>query len=236
MIVACWSGPRNLSTAMMYAFGNRPDFDVVDEPFYAAYLAVTGADHPMRDAVIAAGQTDASRVAADCRATPPGRHVYQKHMTHHMIDGFDRDWFPAATHVFLIRDPVRVLASYARKREAPVLADIGVIQQCDIFDEVRARGLPHLVIDSFDIRADPARALSALCAKLGVPFDATMLHWPSGGHAADGVWARHWYDAAHRSTGFAGPEGAKPELPAALAMIAEAARPYYARMKSEALE
>ena len=235
MIIACWSGPRNLSTAMMYAFGNRPDFDVVDEPFYAAYLAATGLDHPMGAEIMAAGETDAARVAADC-ARPGARHCYQKHMTHHMIPGFDRSWFSSAFHVFLTRHPARVLASYARKREAPTLEDIGFVQQAEILDEVWQRGLPYTVIDSFDIRTDPERALRALCGVIGIEFDPAMLAWPAGGHASDGVWAAHWYDAVHRSTGFAGAEGDLPDLPPELARLASEALPSYQHMRDQALK
>jgi len=235
MIIACWSGPRNLSTAMMYAFGNRPDFEVVDEPFYAAYLAATGLEHPMRDEVLQAYETDADRVARACETAPATRpHIYQKHMTHHLVDGFSRDWFDAAFHLFLIRHPARVLASYAKKREAPTLRDIGFVQQAAIFDEVVARNLPHAVIDSFEIRADPERAMRGLCGTLNIPFDAAMLRWPEGGHQADGVWASHWYDAVHRSTGFAGAEGPLPDLPAALEAVAQAALPYYAKLHGRA--
>ena len=234
MIVASWSGPRNLSTAMMYAFGNRPDFEVMDEPYYAAYLAATGLDHPMRDDILAAGPCDPAEVAAAC-AAKPAAHCYQKHMTHHMVAGFDRAWFDTAAHVFLIRHPARVLASYAKKREAPELADIGFLQQCEIYDEVRARGLRHVVIDSYDIRQQPEAALRALCLALGLGFDPAMLSWPAGGHRADGVWAAHWYDAVHASTGFAGPEGPRPDLPPALAALEAAARPAYDRMAAAAL-
>ena len=237
MIIACWSGPRNLSTAMMYAFGNRRDFEVMDEPFYAAYLAATGAAHPMRAEILDAGERDPTRVADLCATGPQAaQHSYQKHMTHHMVDGIDRGWFDAAHHVFLIRHPARVLASYAKKREAPVMADIGFVQQREIFGEVRARGLPHVVIDSFDIRADPRAALAALCDALGIRFDPAMLSWPAGGHAADGVWAAHWYDVVHRSTGFAGPEGPLPPLPPALAALSEEALPIYRQMQAEALQ
>jgi len=237
MNIACWSGPRNLSTAMMYAFGARADFAVRDEPFYAAYLDRTGLDHPMRAEIIAAGQTDPDRVAAACAAPPPeGRaHCYQKHMTQHMIPGFDRSWFGAVSHVFLIRHPARVLASYAAKRESPTLDDIGFRQQAEIFDQLRGDGLPVAVIDSYDIRQAPEPMLRRLCAALGIGFDPAMLSWPAGGHPEDGVWAAHWYDAVHRSTGFAGPEGALPELPPELAALCDAAMPYYRQLRTHTL-
>lgn len=237
MNIAMWSGPRNLSTAMMYAFGARADCAVWDEPFYAAYLAMTGLEHPMQEAIIAAGEPDPARVAERCAApAPSGRpHFYQKHMTHHMIEGVPRDWFDQVQHVFLIRHPARVLASYAAKRENPTLADIGFVQQAEIFDAVRAAGLPAIVIDSHDIRQAPQAMLSALCDALGLPFDPAMLSWPAGGHRDDGVWAAHWYDAVHRSTGFAGPEGAMPAVPEALTSVYDAALEPYQRLQALAL-
>ncbi|WP_138468859.1 HAD family hydrolase [Poseidonocella sp. HB161398] len=236
--IAAWSGPRNLSTAMMYAFGARGDAAVWDEPFYAAYLEMTGLTHPMGAEIIAAGPRDPREVAARCAAPhPSGRPVfYQKHMTHHMIEGVPRDWFSSVTHLFLIRHPARVLASYAKKRENPVLDDIGFRQQAEIFEEIRASGQTPVVIDSHDIRADPAGMMAALCDALGIPRDPGMIRWPAGGHADDGVWAAHWYDAVHRSTGFAGAEGPLPALPADLQAVCDAALPYYDALKPLALK
>lgn len=233
--IAMWSGPRNLSTAMMYAFGARADCTVWDEPFYAAYLRLTGLDHPMRDAIIATGEPDPARVAARCAAPADRPLFYQKHMTHHMVPGVPRDWFTEVAHVFLIRHPARVLASYDRKRERATLDDIGFRQQAEIFDTVRAQGLPATVIDSADIRDAPEPMLRALCAALGEAYDPAMTRWPAGGHPDDGVWASHWYDAVHRSTGFAGPEGPLPVLGRALAGVCAEALPYYDRMRAEAL-
>ncbi len=237
MNIACWSGPRNLSTAMMYAFGARADFGVWDEPFYAAYLRKTGLDHPMRSEILAHHEGNPDLVAQRCtEPTPNGApHFYQKHMTQHMLKGIPRDWFGAVAHVFLIRHPARVLASYAVKRENPVLEDIGFIQQVEIYKEVQERGLPTVVIDSHDIRQDPQTMLTALCDHLGLPFDPAMLSWPKGGHPDDGIWAAHWYDAVHRSTGFAGPEGPLPELPDGLQATLMTALPAYEQMKAHAI-
>ncbi|MBW4984887.1 HAD family hydrolase [Mameliella sp. CS4] len=237
MNIACWSGPRNLSTAMMYAFGARPDCGVWDEPFYAAYLTRTGIAHPMGAEIVQAGIPDPVEVARRCAAPAPGgqAHFYLKLMTHHHLDGDSLDWADDAAHVFLIRHPARVLASYAAKRENPTLADIGFAQQCAIFDAVRARGWRYAVIDSFDIRRAPEAALRALCGAIGLDFDPAMLAWPAGGHADDGVWASHWYDAVHRSTGFAGAEGALPAVAPELSAVHDAALPHYQRMRAETL-
>lgn len=232
MRIAMWSGPRNLSTAMMYSFGARSDFAVWDEPFYAAYLAATGIDHPMREEILAAGETDPEKVAARCMGPIPGGkpHFYMKHMPHHMVPGFPLDWAKDCVNVHLLRHPARVVASYAAKRDAPTLDDIGFRQQAELFDRIGG-----VVIDSSDIRADPPRMLARLCATIGLAYDPAMLSWPEGGHPDDGPWAPHWYGAVHRSTGFAGPEGALPELEGAYAELAAAAIPYYRKLADLAL-
>jgi hypothetical protein len=157
-------------------------------------------------------------------------HFYQKHMTQHMIDGVPLGWLSEVKNVFLLRHPARVIASYAAKREAPTLEDIGFAQQVMLFDHVTELGQTPIVIDSHDIRAAPEPALRQLCADLGLEWDPAMLSWPKGGHASDGVWASHWYGAVHGSTGFAGPEGALPPLTGDLAKLCEAAMPAYDRM------
>ena len=233
MKIAMWSGPRNLSTAMMYAFAARGDCAVIDEPFYGAYLARTGIMHPMRDAVIDAQPGDPVQVArALVGPIPDGKPVYyQKHMTLHMIPEFDRGFMRALTNVFLIRHPARVVASYSQKREAPTLADIGFVQQAELFDEVAGwMGRPPLVIDSADIRANPRESLTKLCAALGIPFTENMLSWPAGPKPYDGVWAPHWYNAVHASTGFGEAEGPLPTLPADYAPLVEQALPHYQRL------
>lgn len=233
MRIAMWSGPRNLSTALMYAFAAREDCAVWDEPFYAAYLAATGIDHPMREAIIAAHDADPARVAAACAGPIPQEKTlfYQKHMTLHMIEGFDRGWMRACRNVFLIRHPARVVASYAKKREAPTLADIGFLQQAELFDEVAGwSGAAPVVIDSADIRADPRAALTRLCAALAIPFSEAMLGWPVGPKPCDGTWAAHWYGAVHRSTGFETAEGPLPDLPAAYARLCDASLGHYERL------
>ena len=238
MKIAMWSGPRNLSTAMMYAFAARGDCAVVDEPFYAAYLAATGLAHPMQQEVIASQSTEPLQVAADCIGPiPQGQSLfYQKHMTLHMIPGFPRDFMRDLTNVFLIRHPARVVASYAKKREGPTLADIGFQQQADLFDQIADQlGQAPLVIDSADIRANPTRALSGLCAALGISFTEKMLHWPAGPKPYDGIWAPHWYNAVHRSTGFEDPEAALPDLAKHYADLVDQALPYYEKLTAHKL-
>lgn len=233
MKIAMWSGPRNLSTAMMYSFAARGDCAVWDEPFYAAYLAATGLDHPMAKDVIAAGERDAARVAAACLGPiPQGQSLfYQKHMTLHMIPAFDRGFLSGLTNVFLIRHPARVIASYAKKREAPTLADIGFVQQAELFDQVsQMQGTAPPVIDSADIRSNPRESLHKLCEALAIPFTDAMLRWPAGPKPYDGAWAPHWYNAVHASTGFDEPEGPLPELLPDYARLCEQALPHYQRL------
>lgn len=232
MKIAAWSGPRNLSTAMMYAFGARSDCAVADEPFYAAYLAATGLHHPMRDAIIASQPNEPEKVAASCAGPVPGarQHWYQKHMAGHMLPDFPLDWAEGFVHVHLIRHPVRVVASYAAKRERPTLDDIAFVRQVDLYNR-----LGGVVLDGTEIRARPLAMLGALCAEIGLPFDPEMLRWPAGGHPADGVWGDHWYDAVRRSTGFAPPEGPLPELDGADAALARAAMAAYEALAARAL-
>ena len=233
--ICMWSGPRNISTAMMRSFENRSDCAVSDEPFYAAYLAETGLDHPMRDEVLASQPTDWRAVATHLAGPAPGgaKVWYQKHMTHHMLDGFGLDWADGAVNAFLIRDPARVLASYVVKRGEVTLADIGVERQRELFEREADRlGAPPPVVEGRDVLADPAATLGRLCAALGVAFDPAMLAWPAGPRDSDGVWAPAWYDAVERSTGFGPPpdETAPPALTDDLRRIAEAARPHYERL------
>jgi hypothetical protein len=234
-----WSGPRNISTAMMRAFENRPDTSVVDEPFYAAYLAASGIDHPMRAETLAAYPND-WRVVVDgvLGPVPGGRAIfYQKHMTHHMLDGFGRDWIGKCRNAFLIRAPERVLASYTEKRPEVALADIGFVQQRELFDREADRlGHAPPVIEAEDVLAAPRETLSALCAALDIPFTDTMLHWPAGSRPTDGVWAPVWYESVQRSTGFAAPSNATPKpLRAEFMAIADAARPHYERLAGHKL-
>jgi hypothetical protein len=230
--IAMWSGPRNISTAMMRAFENRGDCAVCDEPFYAAYLVATGLRHPMREDIVASQPTDARAVAeALVGPSPEGKPIwYQKHMTHHMVAGFDRDWIDACVNAFLIRKPEAVLASYARKRESFSLDEIGLPAQVDIFARAADRlGRAPPVVEGQDVLSDPEGMLRALCRACGIGFDAAMLAWPAGPRASDGVWAPVWYESVEKSTGFAPPrnEAGFDELSDALKRIAEAARPLY---------
>jgi hypothetical protein len=209
MRIAMWSGPRNLSTAMMYSFGNREDFATWDEPFYAPYLAETRLDHPMAEEIIATHEADPEQVARQCLDTIPDDkpHFYMKHMPHHMRAGFPTYWAQGCVNIHLLRHPARVIASYGVKRGGATLADIGYEQQLSLFNDIGG-----IVLDSAEVRANPERTLRKLCEAIDLEFDEKMLEWPSGQRKSDGVWAAHWYNAVHKSTRFAGAEGEMPSL------------------------
>lgn len=231
--LAMWSGPRNLSTALMRSFGNRRDTVVVDEPFYAHYLLTTGLNHPGRDEVITSQPTDWREVATALHAPlPDGKTVhYQKHMAHHLLPVMDRDWLEGLTHVFLIRDPGDMLRSLDQKLETVRLDDTGLPQQVEIFARMQAEsGRIPPVVDADDLLADPPGVLAALCAHLGIEFDPAMLNWPAGLRDTDGVWAKYWYESVARSTGFARWERKRTPLQPALAVLEEQTRALHAEL------
>lgn len=236
--IAMWSGPRNMSTAMMRSFGARADTVCADEPFYAAYLALTGLDHPMREEILAKHEGDPHRVAQAISVGALDTPIfYQKHMTHHMVAGIGRDWMGQVRHAFLIRHPARVLASYEQKMEHVSLEVIGFPQQIELFREAKVRGSAvPVVIDSDDILRDPQAGLSTLCQALGIIYDPAMLSWTKGPKPEDGAWAPHWYDGVNASTGFGAPPGPMPDLPSRLRPILEEAMPIYETLKASALK
>lgn len=235
MKLAMWSGPRNLSTAMMYAFAQRADFTVLDEPFYGPYLRLTGLDHPMRQEVLADRTDDAIEVEQSLIGpVPDGKpNAYHKHMCQHMIDGIPRGFMAECVNVFLIRHPARVVASFAKGYPDLTAEDIGFEAQAELFDHVLALGQTPVVIDSADIRDDPEGMLRALCETIGLEFDPAMLTWPAGPKPHDGVWAPHWYKSLHATTGFAGPEGPLPVLTGHLAGLVERTMPAYRKLEAQ---
>ena len=231
--IAMWSGPRSLSTALMRAFGNRADTAVVDEPFYAAYLRARRPDHPGIDDVLARHEADWRKVAAMLTGPVPGgrRVFYQKHMSHHLLPGIGRDWMAACVHAFLIRDPAEVVASLGRTLGRVTAEDTGLPQQLALHERLAAEtGRPPPVIDARDLQENPEGVLRALCAALGLPFDAAMLSWLPGPRPTDGAWARHWYRNVWASTGFAPYRPPAEPVPDALAPLAARLRPLYERL------
>jgi Sulfotransferase domain len=224
--LACWSGPRNISTATMRAWENRPDCHVVDEPLYAWYLAHTGLDHPARELVIEAGEADWRRVVASLTAPwPDGPALqYQKHMAQHLVPDLPRDWIGSLRNVLLIRHPAEVVSSYVRSRASVTPDDIGVLQQLELR---RLLGPDVPVIDAADFLRDPEGYLRWLCDYAGVDFTPAMLSWPAGPRDSDGVWAPYWYDAVLRSTGFEPYRPRRVELSTEGEAVVSALRPAY---------
>jgi sulfotransferase family protein len=228
--IAMWSGPRNLSTAMMRSFGSRADTFVSDEPFYGCFLKTSGAAHPMREEVIAAMDCDWRSVMGTLSGdAPDGSPIwYQKHMWHHMAGPIGYDDFSGFAHAFLIREPERMIASYLRKRETAGFEDFGLERQAEFFDRETDRlGAAPPVIDAHDVLMDPRAVLEELCRALGIPWDTAMLSWLPGRRQTDGPWAPHWYGAVEASTGFGPPEMAAVDLPEDARQLADRCRPYY---------
>lgn len=231
--IAMWSGPRNISTAMMRAFENRDDTLVCDEPFYAHYLQATGAPHPGAEEIIAVQRTDWRAVVGQITAElPAGKSVfYQKHMTHHLLPHIDRDWFAGMTHCFLIRDPAEVVASYIQRLPNITAADVGMHQQAEIFDFVaeRSGNIPP-VLDARDVLRNPEKLLRLLCEALQIPFSKRMLGWPAGERDSDGPWGKYWYDSVWKSTGFTAYRAKTEALPESVTPLVEECRPIYRRL------
>ena len=230
--LAVWSGPRNISTALMRAWENRPDTRVVDEPLYAYFLHETGLDHPGRDEVVAAGETSWQVVVEQLTAPVEGV-FYQKHMAHHLLPQLPRDWIPSLTNVLLIRDPAEVVTSYVRSRADVTVDDIGLVQQAALYEQL---GADVPVIDAADFLRDPEMHLRWLCAHIGVEFTDRMLHWPAGPRESDGVWAPYWYDAVVASTGFEPYRPRAAELASAALDVAQRSRPYYEQLYEHRLQ
>jgi hypothetical protein len=231
--IAMWSGPRNISTAMMRSFGSRPDTAVSDEPLYAHYLKVTGVAHPARDQVLAAHESDWRKVAAQLTGpVPEGRAVwYQKHMAHHLLPMIGRAWLDGLTHAFLIREPDEMVVSLLKTFPGAALADTGLPQQCEIFDRVAERlGRAPPVVLASDVLKDTRGQLEALCERLAIPFLPAMLAWAPGKRDTDGAWAPHWYAAVEASTGFEPYRRRSVELSPAQSRLVDECRPFYEKL------
>jgi Sulfotransferase domain len=229
-----WSGPRNISTAMMRSFSSRGDCAVSDEPFYGAFLKATGEPHPLAAETMADMDCDWQSVAQAMRGpVPEGKAIwYQKHMPHHMVGPVDILDFPDHAHAFLIRAPELVVASYAAKNELRAAHLLGFAQLVDYHKRISDRlGASAPVVDSNDILADPARVLEKLCSALGIAWNPAMLGWAPGAHTADGIWGKHWYNAVERSSGF-GPPTPPVDQEGAARRIADQCQADYAYLRS----
>ncbi len=225
--IAMWSGPRNISTAMMRAWENRPDTIVWDEPLYAAYLKDTGLKHPMREQIMQQHCNDWESIVAHCQAQGQHKVFYQKHMSHHLLPQYSREWLLSLNHAFLIRDPAAVLASYNKKHQNISIEDIGILQQVEIFNLIKTDHYTPPVIESRLFLERPEAYLTALCQQWDIPFYSEMLDWPAGPRKSDGVWSQHWYDAVNQSTGFSNNPRPVEPLSESLQAIYQQAKPHY---------
>jgi Sulfotransferase domain len=228
-----WSGPRNISTALMRSWGNRPDTIVIDEPFYAYYLKRTGVAHPGAGEVIASGETNWRKIVAQLTGPVPNeaRILYQKQMTHHLLPEVGRNWLRQMRNCFLIRNPSEVIVSYMKKNDEPTLEDLGFVQQTEIFDFVqRETSSVPPVIDAADVLRDPKRVLRLLCHAIGVEFTEAMLSWPSGPRPTDGIWAKYWYAEVENSTSFRPYQPRAEEIPERLRTVYGQCQGYYEQL------
>lgn len=234
--ICVWSGPRNISTALMYSFASRTDTRVIDEPFYAHYLKTTGVAHPGREEVLASQENDAEKVIDNVVLKDYAEPVlFIKNMAHHLTD-MQTDFLDELVNVFLIREPMEVLTSLIKNLPDPVMRDTGFQKEYEIFDSLRAKGLKPLVIDARELLLNPPKILEALCKEVGIPFESQMLTWGKGPRPEDGVWAKYWYENVHNSTGFAPYRPANRPVPPKLNELLESCRHYYSLLYKEALK
>ena len=232
-IIAMWSGPRNISTAMLRSWGNRADTDVIDEPFYAHYLDQTGYDHPGADKVIATYETDWQKIVKHVTGASPNNKPiwYQKHMTHHMLDHIDKSWMTQVTNCFLIREPRRMILSFAKVIPNPEVDQMGLKHQVDIFQYIRdATGEIPPVISARDVLQNPRKTLSKLCDAINIPFDEAMLEWEAGKRDTDGVWAEYWYKSVEKSTAFTAYKDDDTPIPEHLKSLLDECQDLYDQM------
>ena len=235
-IINMWAAPRNISTAMMYAWNQRSDTTALDEPMYGHFLLVTGMDHPMRDEVLAATPTDEQEVLDIMfRSEPDTPLLFIKNMAHH-IKAMDRSFIDDMDSFILTRDPIEMLPSLSRGlARSPSVADTGYGVQVEILDRILASGRAPIVVDSAAVLNDPRATLASLCSALNVPFDEAMLSWPAGAKSVDGVWGSHWYKRLHTTTGFEPQQSTGQQIPAELSEAYDACKPLYDRLSEYAI-
>ncbi|MBM3215897.1 sulfotransferase family protein [Candidatus Poribacteria bacterium] len=234
--ICLWSGPRNVSTAVLYAFAQRPDTRALDEPLYAHYLRVSDADHPGKADVLASMENDGERVVRDVILGPCDVPVlFMKQMAHHLVE-IDRSFMRHTVNVILTRDPAEVVTSLARVLDDPTLRDTGFRMQYELIDQLRGLGQEPPVLDARELLLDPPGVLGELCALIGIPFDEAMLSWEPGPKPVDGVWAPHWYANVHRSTGFEPYRPKREPVPDRLKPLLDECQPYYESMYAVAIK
>ncbi len=235
--ISVWSGPRNISTALMYSFAQRGDTRVFDEPLYGHYLSRDDARyyHPGADEIVRSMETDGEKVVHDVLLGEHDKPVlFFKNMTHHLV-GLDWGFLERLDNVLLTRNPREVVLSFSRNVHHPSLKDTGFAAQAELYRSLRERGYDPPVLDAKEVLLNPAGVLSKLCERLGIPFETGMLQWPAGARPEDGVWAKHWYASVHRSTGFHPYRENHIELEDHLERLAEECRPHYEQLRAVAI-
>jgi hypothetical protein len=232
--ICLWSGPRNVSTALMYSFAQRADTRVVDEPLYGHFLRVTGTVHPGRDDVLAAVNCDGDAVMQELLQTSgPPDYLFMKQMAHHLVD-LDKSFLRKTRNIFLIRDPQQMLPSLTIQLPDAGLADTGLKMQWELYEELIDAGQHPAILDSRELLLNPGDVLLRLCRHLGLPYTDAMLHWDAGARPEDGIWAPHWYHAVHRSTGFSNYVH-KDDFPSQLEPLLNECKPWYDKLYAVAI-
>lgn len=234
--IAMWSGPRNISTAMMRSWENRTDCQVIDEPFYAHFLKHTGIDHPMADDIIAQHEHDLPTIIKQLSTKPASGVFYQKHISTHMLEHIPLSWLNEVHNLFLIRDPRHMVASYTAKRDNTTANDLGYTQLQTVFEfSSNLAGQNPLVIDSGRFLQQPEKHLRYICNHVGLSFEPSMLSWPSGERGSDGIWHKHWYDSVKQSRGFGMPRLTLPTLNSDQQALVDQCMPHFEELNRHAL-
>ncbi|QSE98108.1 sulfotransferase-like domain-containing protein [Fulvivirga lutea] len=235
-IISLWSGPRNVSTALMYSFAQRDDTTVIDEPLYAYYLKTTQADHPGKELVLKNMENDGDKVLESIRQHAQKVPVlFLKNMCHHWL-GFDNSQLELFDNIFLIRDPEQMLPSLVRQIPQPILRDTGLRQQSEMFDYLSGKGKAPIVIDSKELLLNNKVILNKLCEAVDIEFTEKMLSWESGPKPYDGVWAKFWYQNVHKSIGFTPYNEKNDPFPEQLIPLLEECRPYYEHLSKHSFK
>ena len=226
--ICLWSGPRNVSTALMYSFAQRSDCQVYDEPLYAHYLRHTDADeyHPGANEILASMENDGEKVVEMMMGSHEKPVVFFKHMTHHLIE-LNLDFLKGCINVILTRDPREMIVSFDKVIPNPTMQDVGYEAHLVLMDQLERIGQKAIVLDSKEILFDPKKTLSGFCEAIGIPFEESMLSWKSGPILEDGIWANHWYDNVHKSTGFEPYRKKEVDFPERLESLLEKCEPIY---------
>ncbi len=231
MFIYMWSGPRNLSTALMRSFENREDTEVYDEPFYAYYLNKTKLNHPMKKEIINNYPVSQAKIIKQITTIPDNKKIfYQKHMTHHIIKNTKLTWINKGHNCFLIRHPAKVINSYIKKNKLSNINDIGFKKQYEIFNKIKKNKFKYVVINADNILINPNKTIKKLCKKLNINFSQRMLHWRKGKRNTDGIWSKVWYKNVEASTTFSKYKNENLSVPKKYFKIYIEALKYYEKM------